>query len=44
MSYGPGVITQESWMMFIPLLSLGLNHITRKISDNFKEKKKKEGP
>lgn len=44
MSYGPGVITQESWMMFILLLSLGLNHITRKISDNFKEKKKKEGP
>ena len=43
MSYGPGVITQESWMMFILLLSLGLNHITRKISDNLKEKKKKKG-
>ena len=41
MSYGPGVITQES-LMFIPLLSLGLNHVTRKISDDFKEKKKKE--
>lgn len=40
MSYGLGVITQES-LMFIPLLSLGLNHITRKISDNFKGKKKK---
>ena len=43
MSYGLGVITQES-LMFIPLLSLGLNHITRKISDNFKGKKKNEGP
>lgn len=42
MSYGLGVITQES-LMFIPLLSLGLNHITRKISDNFKGKKKMKG-
>lgn len=41
MSYGPGVIAQES-LMFIPLLSLGLNHVTRKISDDFKEKKKKK--
>lgn len=43
MYHGPEVITKESLMAFTPVLSLGLNSITRNINDNFKEKMKKRG-